>query len=396
VVMAATSRKSAAPRRALPPLPRVADAFDRLVREKALQTLIRGALPARTLQRLLRNAMPRDKAREMPPEIWASLAAGIAYQSPEFGMVAAEALHERLAWDREPASLDDWWQRVADRPLEALWMAALSENRAVRKEFAHIAQHALENFRSSPACAPPSWDFVEGILDVQAETARALRDVEKALEDAERRDDSDREKLEELREEAKRLRRENGDLRAAKAAAERRAASSQSNGSAASEEARRIEDLERRLRKAEKEREHLTREIERLRPDEGPDQPASDESALRPGAAVQVPALPRYGASEDPLPRRRVLRQMLKKLFKKGKIGASHTHEDNVYKGVADHEKGIAKEAIDLLYREGLLVAKPTATDPHVSLSPDRTAELQAIIAGELQNPRLRRWAESE
>jgi hypothetical protein len=87
---------------------------------------------------------------------------------------------------------------------------------------------------------------------------------------------------------------------------------------------------------------------------------------------------------------------MLKKLFKKGKIGASHTHEDNVYRGVADHEKGIAKEAMDLLYREALLVPKPTATDPHVSLSPERTAEIQAIIAGEIQNPRLRRWAQAE
>ena len=106
--------------------------------------------------------------------------------------------------------------------------------------------------------------------------------------------------------------------------------------------------------------------------------------------------MPRYGASEDPLPRRRVLRQMLKKLFKKGKIGASHTHEDNVYRGVVDHEKGIAKEAMDLLYREGLLVPKPTATDPHVSLRPDRTAEIQAIIAGEIQNPRLLRWARAE
>jgi hypothetical protein len=392
VAMAAISRKAATPRRTLPTPTRVGDAFARLSREKALTTLIRGALSPRTLQRLLRNAMPREKAREMPPEIWASLASGIAYQSPEFAQVTAELLHERLAWDREPSSLEDWWQLVTDRPLEALWMAALSENRSVKKEFAHIAQHALESFRSSPACPPPSWEFVEGILDVHAETNRTLRDVEKALEDSERRDESDREKLDELREEAKRLRRENGDLRAAKAAAQRRAASLQADGSAASEEARRIEDLERRLRKAEKEREHLAREVERLRPGRTPD--AAPALIPEPSPA-ETPAPPRYGASEDPLPRRRVLRQVLKKLFKKGKIGASHTHEDNVYKGVADHEKGLAKEAMDLLYREGLLVPKPTATDPHVSLSPDRTAELQAIIAGDLQNPRLRRWAEA-
>ena len=51
--------------------------------------------------------------------------------------------------------------------------------------------------------------------------------------------------------------------------------------------------------------------------------------------------------SADPNPRRRVIRLMLKKLVKKGKIGAAHTHEDNVYRGVADHEKGIAKDAMD-------------------------------------------------
>jgi hypothetical protein len=85
---------------------------------------------------------------------------------------------------------------------------------------------------------------------------------------------------------------------------------------------------------------------------------------------------------------------MLRKLFKKGKIGASHTHEDNVYRGVADHEKGIAKAAMDLLYREGFLVPKPTATDPHVSLSPERTPEVRAIVSGRITNPRLRRFVE--
>jgi hypothetical protein len=89
-----------------------------------------------------------------------------------------------------------------------------------------------------------------------------------------------------------------------------------------------------------------------------------------------------------------VLRQILRKLFKKGKIGASHTHQDNVYRGLPDHDKGIAKQAMDLLYREGLLMPKPTATDPHVSLAPDKTTESRAIIAGEIENPRLRRWIE--
>src|SRR5262249_23568680 len=98
------------------------------------------------------------------------------------------------------------------------------------------------------------------------------------------------------------------------------------------------------------------------------------------------------GLAADPIPERRVLRQILRKLFKKGKIGASHTHEDNVYRGVADHEKGIAKEAMELLYREGLLMPKPTTADPHVSLNPDEVPQVRAIISGEIANPRLRRF----
>ena len=116
--------------------------------------------------------------------------------------------------------------------------------------------------------------------------------------------------------------------------------------------------------------------------------------SLDPSPPDSVSAPPRPSIADDSNPRRRVLRQILKKLFKKGKIGASHTHEDNVYRGVADHEKGIAKEAMDLLYREGLLMPKPTATDPHVSLRPERTAEVQAIVAGEIENPRLLRFVD--
>ena len=47
---------------------------------------------------------------------------------------------------------------------------------------------------------------------------------------------------------------------------------------------------------------------------------------------------------------------------------------------------------MDLLYREGLLMPKPTVTDPHVSLAAERVAEIRAVIAGEIENPRLRRF----
>ncbi len=377
-------------------------AFDRLAKHRALHTLVRGALSVATLRRLLKDAMPRKHAKEMPDETWSSLAVGICLENADFGDQLAAALHERLAWDREPVDMDAWWEVVRERPLEALWMAALSSSKELRKEFGHIASHCLDNYRSSPAAAPPSWEYVEGLLDVMAATNQDLRDSERSAENALRKYDVERERLDELRDELKRQRRELSELRAE--VADQRRGSSQTPASLsvpASDEARRIEDLERRLRKSEKEREHLHREIERLR-DEAGDAPDTDEpepaTLERPrGGASEVPEAEEASTiAADPNPRRRVIRQMLKKLLKKGKVGASHTHEDNVYRGVADHEKGIAKDAIELLYREGYFMPKPTATDPHVSIAAERVAEVKLIIAGELHEPRLVRFVEAE
>jgi hypothetical protein len=378
-----------------PPLPiaRIEDAFARLARQRALQTLVRAALPVKLLKRMLKDAMPRRAAAEMPEEVWANLAVGIALESSVFAVAIGRALDEHLAWDQEPNDIDAWWERVVDRPLEALWMAARSETKAIRKEFGHIAEHCLENFRNSPAAVPPSWEFVEAVIDVQAQLARTLRDAEKQAEDAERRGAADRERLEELREELKRLRRETGDLRAENARFERRAEQlATQQRPAVTGDKRDSDELERRLRKAEKEREHLWRELERLRPEAAP-AAAAETPRLLPEAEPADAGAP---LTLDTNPRRRVLRQMLRKLFKKGKIGASHTHEDNVFRGLADHEKGIAKEAIELLYREDLLVPKPTAADPHVSLNPDRIAEVRALIAGAIDNPRIQRFVGSE
>lgn len=395
----AVARASSRPRR--PPAAkaeldpaRIGKALERLARQQALSTLLRGALPPQHMRRLLKDSMPARVAREMPDEVWSSLAASIALASPAFGVPLAHELNDRLAWDREPADMDAWWALVREKPLEALWMAALSENRTLRKEFVHVASHCVLNFRRTPECAPPSWEYVDGLLEVQARTASSLKEAERLAEDAERRYQVERERVEELREELKRLRRENAELRAARAAADRRAEAleTQARGAPVSGDARRLEELERKLRKADKEREHLQREVERLAPKgrgdpERAPAPTPPDPAPPRGVDARAPSL-----SEDPNPRRRVVRQMLRKLFKKGKIGASHTHEDNVYRGVADHEKGIAKEAVDLLYREGLLMPKPTTTDPHVSLAAERVTEIKAIITGEIDNPRLRRF----
>lgn len=393
MVAAKTARRSARP---APDAAAAERAFARLARERAFHTLVRGALPTALLKRLLKDALPPSAARDMPPEVWSSLAVGIALESPMFGAPLAEALHDALAWDREPQDMDDWWRAVRERPLEALWMAALSEAKPVRKEFAHVAAHCVENWRDSPACEAPSWEYVEGLLDVQAVTLGDLRQAEKRAADAERRSEAERERLGELREELKRARRELADLRGEKAEAERRIETLLARPPIKEEDAAaKLEELERRLRKSEKECEHLHRELARLEDaaSEARDRDPADAAGEEP-AGAQAEAEEATPLSSDPNPRRRVLRQMLRKLVKKGKIGASHTHEDNVYRGVADHEKGIAKEAIELLYREGYLVPKPTATDPHVSVAPERIAEVRAIVAGEIGNARLQKFVE--
>ncbi len=377
-------------------------AVDRLAKAGALHVLVRGALPLALLRRLLKEDVRKEEAATLPDEGWANLAVSVLYESADFEVELAELLQERLGWDRPPASLEDWFLGAADRPLETLWNAAFSSDKALRKEFPRLAAQCLESWRASPACVPPTWSYVEALLTHQAKQDQDLRDLERGLGDAERRLESERLRVEELREELKRLRREGAELRAERAQAWRKAEGEREQARAREGDIdqKRIEELERRARKAEKEREHALAELDRLRArleaeaGQGPvaagsngREPEDDVGDEDVAATNGLP--PHASVSQDPNPRRRVLRIILRKLFQKSKIGAAHTHEDNVYRGVPDHEKGLAKEAMDLLYREGWLRPKPTVADPHVSLEPERLPEIRALIGGEVSNPRL-------
>src|SRR4029450_4056498 len=88
----ALREKRRVPSRPLPAEYLIGEAFRRLIRERALQTLVRGALPTPLLKRLLKDALPRSAAAEMPDEIWAGLAAGIGAETPEVGNTLAAAL----------------------------------------------------------------------------------------------------------------------------------------------------------------------------------------------------------------------------------------------------------------------------------------------------------------
>jgi hypothetical protein len=354
------------------------------------------------LRGLLKDVVPRRMEGEIPPEAWGSMAASLAMADPFFGAVVAQALHDRLAWDREPVDIPEIERLCRERPLEALWMSALSDHKPVRKAFPRLAKECLRVYSASPSCSPPSWDFVEAAFDLQARTARELDRAEKAAAEAQRNSEAERQRVEDLREELKRLRRENAELRGGRAEAERRAKALAAEAQAfvASNEVERVAELERRLRKTEKECEHLRCALERAAQG-GPDhrQPSALPTLeTDPLAAAQAnePGATMPPLSEDPNPRRRVVRHLLRRLLKKGKIGASHTHEDNVYRGVADHEKGLARQAVEVLRREGYLVLRAVGTESHVSLSPALTNEIRAIVAGEVANPRLARYFEDE
>jgi hypothetical protein len=383
---------------------RALTAFDRLSREKALHSLVRWAIPVTVLKRLLGDAMPRHVAREMPPEAWAGLSVSLAQEVEPFAVLLAEALHERLGWDREPSTPEELERLCRERPLEGLWVGATAEAKPLRKVYPRLAAQCLRDYRSSPNCPPASWDYVDGLMQLHAETLRGLERVQEEAERAAREHNADRQRLEALRDELKRLRRENAELRAEKAEADRKAASlaERARKAAAVEEGTRVEDLERRVRKAEKECEHLRRELERRSP---PSAGAEVATAAEDGLSPAAPAAPGPDDGGDPTgspiaddlsPRRRMLRQMLRKLVKKGKIGGSHTHEDNVHRGVADHDKGDAKQAIELLAAEGYLFRKMSLSEPHVAVNPERLAEVRAIISGDVRNPRLIRFIETK
>jgi hypothetical protein len=399
-----------------PPPDRLAEAMYRLDRERVLSFLVTNALSPAELKKLLAGRLPRTLEKEVPPELYGQLAVGVGRDEPEFDQLLAEALHDRLAWDREPADPAGWERRAHDKPLEALWMAAVSETKAVKKGFPRFADECKRLYRSSPACQPPTWELFDASTDLTSELSAKLDRAEKEIEDASRRLAGERQRIEELREELRKLRRENSDLRAEKADAARRlsAAAERERAGVSPSDRARIEELERRLRKTEKEREHLKRLLER-KEERAAERPAAPGAGNGSGTAAapgptEAEVRPANGAAlsaEDSgafeieslaglPPRSRVLRQMLRKLLKKRKIGAAHTHEDNVYRGIPDHEKGLAKEAMELLYREGIFQPKTTVADPHVSIAAERVGEVQELIAGRVASPRLAAWLSAE
>jgi len=72
--------------------------------------------------------------------------------------------------------------------------------------------------------------------------------------------------------------------------------------------------------------------------------------------------------------------QILKKLRRRDNWGGCHTAFDDLPKSIPKHLRGEAKEAAEELISEGLLIPKQTGYGLHVSLNPQRKADIDKVI----------------
>ncbi|MBI3925351.1 MAG: SEC-C domain-containing protein [Armatimonadetes bacterium] len=93
---------------------------------------------------------------------------------------------------------------------------------------------------------------------------------------------------------------------------------------------------------------------------------------------------------DDPVPARKALRRVLRRLFRLGKIGEAHTAVDLVSRGVADHLRGPVKDCVNFLLAQGILRDKPTLVGQHTSIEPRHLPAVQRFVQeGWLPHPRL-------
>ncbi|MFH1750597.1 MAG: hypothetical protein ABH863_02870 [Candidatus Micrarchaeota archaeon] len=77
---------------------------------------------------------------------------------------------------------------------------------------------------------------------------------------------------------------------------------------------------------------------------------------------------------------------ILHKLARKRKWSHSHASFDLVVKGIPPHLGRRAKEATNLLVKEGLILLKPTAYGEEISLNSERAEEILARIRRYFEN----------
>ncbi len=72
---------------------------------------------------------------------------------------------------------------------------------------------------------------------------------------------------------------------------------------------------------------------------------------------------------------------IVKKLFHHGYMGGRHTDIENLKKGLPGHFRGDVRSAAEELIREGILLPKPTSYGLHVSLNPQKRAEIERYLS---------------
>lgn len=107
--------------------------------------------------------------------------------------------------------------------------------------------------------------------------------------------------------------------------------------------------------------------------------------------APPPPDAPSLEVEDDPCPRRRHARTVLRRLLRMGKVGAQyHTEFDHLYRGAAPEDRRDALEVGEAMVRAGLLGEKPSVGQRHVYLRRDALPAIHALIdRGETHDPVL-------
>lgn len=98
-------------------------------------------------------------------------------------------------------------------------------------------------------------------------------------------------------------------------------------------------------------------------------------AAPRPSAAAGREARP-------PLQDAEIEARILRMLLAKGKVGASHTHIAHLIRTVPRHERGRARDIVQRLVNEGILVLKTTdnSAEPHVSIAVAAIPQIELLV----------------
>jgi hypothetical protein len=103
----------------------------------------------------------------------------------------------------------------------------------------------------------------------------------------------------------------------------------------------------------------------------------------------------REALRRDPVPRRRLVRTLLDKLSRQGKWHPAVVTENGLLRGLGEHEKGMAREAVEQLRRRGWLIeqARRLHGSAIYSLNPDFRRQITQMASGGLcEDEVLHEW----